>query len=128
MIGRKQQTALMQQALNADKSSFIAVTGRWRVGKTYLIAQVYANNFCLLVTGIQAAGKQAQINNFAQKIAAYASKQIVVPPANWQQILIELKNYLRTLSKKKAGYFFRRIALDKYHKIWVFTNDGSFME
>ncbi len=68
MIGRTEQIALMQETLTLNKSSFVAVTGRRRVGKTYLIDAVYSNNFCLRVTGIQGGDKQTQINNFIQNI------------------------------------------------------------
>ena len=63
MIGRVAQTKAMNDAMKAKKSSFIAVTGRRRVGKTYLIREVYEKNFCFSVTGIQHADLQIQINN-----------------------------------------------------------------
>jgi uncharacterized protein len=122
MVGRKQQIETMQETLRIKKSSFVAVTGRRRVGKTYLIEQVYATNLCLLVTGIQAADKQTQINNFTQKIAEYAGKQIVVPPKNWQQVFSELKNYLKTLPKNKKQVIF----LDELP--WISTNKSGFLQ
>jgi uncharacterized protein len=122
MVGRKEQIEAMQESLRIKKSSFVAVTGRRRVGKTYLIEQVYANNLCLLVTGIQGADKQTQINNFTQKIAEYANKQIVVAPTNWQQVFAELKSYLKTLPKNKKQVIF----LDELP--WMCTNKSGFLQ
>ncbi len=122
MTGRKQQTAIMQEALTAGVSSFIAVTGRRRVGKTYLIEQVYANNFCLLVTGIQTADKQSQINNFVEKIAVYSRKKNTTAPATWQQVFVELRKYLKTLPKNKKQVIF----LDELP--WISTNKSGFLQ
>lgn len=37
IIGRETETELLKQYINSSKSEFIAVFGRRRVGKTYLI-------------------------------------------------------------------------------------------
>lgn len=39
IIGRENETELLKQYINSSKSEFIAVFGRRRVGKTYLIDQ-----------------------------------------------------------------------------------------
>lgn len=64
MIGREEQTQLMVDALKAKHSSFIAITGRRRVGKTYIVREIYTKNMCFSVTGIQSANLQTQLNNF----------------------------------------------------------------
>ena len=122
MIGRTEQTALMQETLTIKKSSFIAVTGRRRVGKTYLIDAVYSDNFCLRVTGIQGGDKQIQINNFTQKIAEHSNKKINAEATNWQQVFVQLKNYLKLLSKKKKQIIF----LDELP--WMSTNKSGFLQ
>jgi uncharacterized protein len=55
MTGRVAQTKAMNDAVMAKKSSFIAVTGRRRIGKTYLIREVFEKKFCFSVKGIQHA-------------------------------------------------------------------------
>jgi uncharacterized protein len=37
MIGRKKEVERIQRLLHSDRSEFLAVTGRRRVGKTFLI-------------------------------------------------------------------------------------------
>ena len=63
MIGRDIQIEQLNEALVSPKSSFIAITGRRRVGKTFLIDEVYKKNICLRVTGIQGGDLKAQIVN-----------------------------------------------------------------
>ena len=122
MIGRSEQIALMQETLSIKKSSFVAVTGRRRVGKTYLIDDVYSNNFCLRITGIQGGDKQTQINNFTQKISEYSNKKIDTTATNWQQVFVQLKSYLKLLPKKKKQIIF----LDELP--WISTNKSGFLQ
>ena len=122
MIGRDEQAQLMNDALHKNKSSFLALTGRRRVGKTFLIDQVYANNFCLKVTGIQDATLQEQIINFTQKIQKHSKKRIAQPPQNWQQVFILLINYLETLPKNIKQVIF----LDELP--WICTHKSGFLK
>ncbi|MFA7615802.1 MAG: hypothetical protein WCY16_04390 [Weeksellaceae bacterium] len=82
MTARKEQENLMKDFLTRNKSTFLAVTGRRRVGKTYLIDEVFKKYFCLRITGIQNADLQTQINNFTQKTVEYSGLPIVTPPSN----------------------------------------------
>jgi hypothetical protein len=106
MVGRKEQTATMTGLLALDKSYFAAVTGRRRVGKTYLIDQVFKEHFCFRVTGIQDGDQHAQIVNFVQKIAEYSQIPIVTIPQNWQQVFLLFKKYLQGLPKRKKQVIF----------------------
>jgi uncharacterized protein len=122
MIGRAQQITVMTDALQMQCSSFMALTGRRRVGKTFLIEQVYANHFCLKVTGIQGAGTQEQINNFMQKLMEAAQLTLIGQPTNWQQVFILLKAYLSKLPKRKKQVIF----LDELP--WMSTNKSGFLQ
>lgn len=122
MAGRKTQEDLMNGFLTRKKSIFLAVTGRRRVGKTYIIDEVYREHFCLRITGIQDADMQTQINNFTQKIAEYSGLPIVTPPNNWQEVFTLLKAYLTTLSKNKKHVIF----IDELP--WIATRRSGFIQ
>jgi predicted AAA+ superfamily ATPase len=122
MIGREIQISQLNEALNLPKSSFIAVTGRRRVGKTYLIDSIYEKNICLSVTGIQGGDSKSQMNNFTQKISEYAGFPIINNLENWQAVFLLLKNYLKTLSPKKKQVIF----LDELP--WMNTNKSGFIQ
>ena len=47
----------------------VAVIGRRRVGKTYLIKSVYKKKIVFEVTGLQSASKKAQLENFVLQLA-----------------------------------------------------------
>ena len=44
LVGREKETQLLQKYLESDKSEFVAVYGRRRVGKTFFIRQVIGKN------------------------------------------------------------------------------------
>lgn len=64
MIGREQETKLLKEYLNSDRSEFIAVYGRRRVGKTFFIRQVVGDKACFALTGMENADMKDQLTNF----------------------------------------------------------------
>ena len=122
MIGRDIQIEQLNEALVSPKSSFIAITGRRRVGKTFLIDEVYKKNICLRVTGIQGGDLKAQIVNFIEKISEYSNKPIFTIPQNWQEIFSLFKTYLKTLSRNKKQVIF----LDELP--WMNTAKSGFIQ
>ncbi len=123
MIGRIQQTQLMQQALKLKKSSFIAITGRRRVGKTYLVREVYKENFCFTLTGIQNVSMNMQLVNFVQKLTEHnVNASNIEPIKNWQEAFLSLKTYLKTLPKTKKQVLF----IDELP--WIATPKSGFIQ
>ena len=52
LIGREKEKAALLDAYKSEESEFIAVYGRRRVGKTYLIRETFGYNFAFQHTGI----------------------------------------------------------------------------
>ena len=52
LIGRQREIRMLEQYMASDRAEFIAVYGRRRVGKTFLIRQHLSNQFSFDVTGI----------------------------------------------------------------------------
>ena len=59
IIGRKEEIALLEKYISSNHSEFIAIYGRRRVGKTFLIRQYFLNQFAFEMTGI-IEGKKAE--------------------------------------------------------------------
>ena len=60
VIGRKEERKLLMATLTTKKSEFVAVVGRRRVGKTYLIKQTFKEYMDFHLTGMQL---QIKLNN-----------------------------------------------------------------
>ena len=52
IVGRTQEIEELERLYNADNSEFVAVYGRRRVGKTYLIKEVFKDRFAFWHTGL----------------------------------------------------------------------------
>ena len=106
MVGRKKQIAVMTNLVIKQQSSFLIVTGRRRIGKTYLIDHVYQSLFCFKMTGIQNGDQKTQLINFYHQLASYAQYPISIPPSNWQEAFLQFKTYLQSLPKNKKHVIF----------------------
>ncbi len=122
MIVREGLIQRLKEHLKSKKSEFIAITGRRRVGKTYIIDTVYESHLCFRLTGIQNGTLNEQLVNFTQKLMLYRQSTLITTPKNWQEAFILLKNYLMTLSKKKKHVLF----IDELP--WVNTVKSSFLQ
>ena len=64
LIGRKKELKQLHGYLNSHKSEFVAVYGRRRVGKTFLIRKAYNNQFVFHLTGLANASRKHQLIEF----------------------------------------------------------------
>jgi uncharacterized protein len=71
IVGRKQEIALLRSLDELDRAAFVAVYGRRRVGKTFLIRAVYGGRFTFQVTGIANVNNDSQLTNFYAALVRY---------------------------------------------------------
>lgn len=64
LIGREKEQEILAKALHSDESEMVAVLGRRRVGKTWLIRSVYGEKIRFETTGVQNARLKEQLANF----------------------------------------------------------------
>jgi len=64
MIGRKTEVKRLRRAYEARESQFVAVYGRRRIGKTYLINEVFHNHYSFHAVGMERARKREQLESF----------------------------------------------------------------
>lgn len=60
----------------------VAIIGRRRVGKTFLIKTVYKDYIKFEVTGIQNAPLDGQLENFTYQLSEFAGKGAIINPLN----------------------------------------------
>lgn len=70
IIGRAREQELLSQFLKSNRSEFLALYGRRRIGKTYLVRNFFENTSCIFfhITGIQDGPLQDQIEQFIKQI------------------------------------------------------------
>lgn len=94
-IGRDKEQKLLQEYLNSSQSEFIAVYGRRRVGKTFLIQQVIGDDYAFYVAGMHKVTMRIQLDNFMASLRKKDSK--VRKVKTWLEAFMALENYLESL-------------------------------
>jgi uncharacterized protein len=104
IVGRKSQIGDLQAAMVSNRAEMVALIGRRRIGKTFLVKQVYENRINFELTGIQYANKKEQIQNFLMQVAKYCpNHEVQKKPDSWLEAFFLLANALenqKTLQKK----------------------------
>ena len=118
LIGREREIELLQEYLRTEKSEFIAVYGRRRVGKTYYIRQVLGSQACFSMTGMENADMGDQLLNF------YFSLRMVWPsathPKSWIEAFYQLQCYLESLPEGRKVVFIDELP-------WMDTTRSKFI-
>ena len=74
IIGRHSEKALLEKYYNSGKAEFIAMYGRRRIGKTFLIRQYFRNQFSFDMTGVLEGNKNEQMTAFHMALKTYGYK------------------------------------------------------
>lgn len=105
LIGRTAELGRLRKYLDSGKSEFVAVYGRRRVGKTFLIRNASEDSFAFFVTGVHEASKQEQLTNFAIALKEYSKSESLNVQKDWIMAFYELGKYLETLPEGRKIIF-----------------------
>ena len=83
--------------MNSAKPEFIAVYGRRRIGKTFLVRQFFNDTFDFYATGIYQIPKSEQLRNWQQQLLKYSGVKRK-RPQDWFDAFQQLEEYLETKS------------------------------
>lgn len=75
LVGRFEEKNQLLAALNSSQSEFVAVYGRRRVGKTFLIRETFDYHFTFQHTGLANANMQMQLKNFKASLQRAGMKR-----------------------------------------------------
>jgi hypothetical protein len=111
IIGRDEEKQILEDAFSSGDPEFIALFGRRRVGKTYLIRQTFfgrKNTIFFNVTGMKDGKTSQQIRNFVNQIGEcfYRDGVRLESPKNWFDALDLLAQEIKSSSSKKIVLFF----------------------
>ena len=122
ITGRRQEIALLKNAASLDRSVFVAVYGRRRVGKTYLIRNVYEDGFVFQLTGIANVGTAQQLVNFQSALVRYFPEmEDRAIPEDWFQAFRYLMQALESVAPEGK----KRVFIDELP--WLDTPGSMFI-
>ena len=119
MIGRQNEISILNKLLDSERSELLLVTGRRRVGKTYLIRENFKENICFEFIGTQYRDTENQLQKFALETENFfPEKSRNVFLKNWSIAFRHLSNCVENLkkSKKKKVIFFDEFPWIAQHK------------
>lgn len=121
IIARKKEIDQLETLYKSDKSEFVIVYGRRRIGKTFLISQLFEKRFTFQYTGSCQESQKTQLQRFASKIQYYSKS--VFPPSlsNWDDAF----NLLRALIESRPKKERKVIYFDEMP--WIDTPKSSFV-
>lgn len=123
IIGRIAEQSILSSALASDEAELIAVFGRRRVGKTYLIREYYNSQIVFDFSGVHNESLRKQLTNFSNTMAYTLKLPVRVEvPANWTDAFFQLRNFTEPLIAKKKGVIF----LDEFP--WLNSPRSGFLQ
>ncbi len=123
IIGRVEEQKILQLKKTSPKAELIAVLGRRRVGKTYLIRNYFAGDIVFELTGMHEATLKVQLQNFAIAMQKATKSPVqAAAPSNWLEAFTILDSYIDTLPVTPPAVIF----LDEFP--WLHTPKSNFLE
>ncbi len=122
LTGRSSEIKIMNEMLASTSSELLAIYGRRRVGKTFLIREVYKKHIVFELTGLYKGGMKDQLENFHAQLNLSSKKfENTKVPNNWLKAFQLLENYLNGLKGKKKKVVF----IDEFP--WIATARSKFL-
>lgn len=101
IVGRYKEKQDLYDILHSKKSEFVAVYGRRRVGKTFLIREYFLKETVFHLTGIANVNTEVQLGNFQNILVKYFPKiQIDNTMANW---FAAFQKLIKCIDKNKSN-------------------------
>jgi len=121
-IGREAEIRVLNDAIASPGAELVAVFGRRRVGKTFLIRHVYASQTVFEFSGVKGTSTARQLERFV--LAASKAFTLTAPPAqprSWLHAFSLLSDLLEKLPSKKK----RVVFLDEFP--WMDSPRSGFL-
>jgi len=122
IIGRIKEKEVLSNVLNSSRSELIAVYGRRRIGKTFLIREFYEKEMVFSITGFSEGNRAVQIKNFMTKLNEVTEEFKNDKPKDWIDCFVLLKKYIKRLRKKKSK---KVIFIDEFP--WIASKKSGFL-
>lgn len=105
IIGRKNEQDTLARIYESRQSEFVAICGRRRVGKTFLVREYFEQEMVFQASGLAGGNTQEQLKNFFYTLRRYDRKVSSVPH-DWLDAFEMLISYLDSLSQVERKVVF----------------------
>ena len=121
IVGRKKEIELLRGIVASEESEFVAIYGRRRVGKTFLIKQFFKEKFTFYFSGSENATMKTQLENFKNAFQRHFN-MLISTPDNWTTAFEMLRQQIERSRKKGRKVVF----IDEIP--WLATMGSNFIQ
>lgn len=93
--------------MESERSEFVVVYGRRRIGKTFLVRRFFKDNYAFSFVGKHEMRREQQLTEFAKELMCYSHSTFVPQLKNWTEAFDALQRLLETynIPGKKVVFF-----------------------
>lgn len=93
--------------MESERSEFVVVYGRRRIGKTFLVRRFFKDNYAFSFVGKHEMRREQQLAEFAKELMCYSHSTFVPQLKNWTEAFDALQRLLETygIPDKKVVFF-----------------------
>lgn len=99
IIGRKEQLTILDEAMASGRPEFIAIYGRRRIGKTFLVKQYFDDQFDFYITGAYNSTRKDMLTYFGMQLERHTGRRCKTPKT-WLEAFGMLRDYLSDRMKQ----------------------------
>jgi AAA+ ATPase superfamily predicted ATPase len=96
---------MLEEVYSSKKSEFVAVYGRRRVGKTYLVRETFSDKFTFEISGLANTSTKEQLLNFSFTLKQSIGEDLKTPK-NWLEAFSQLIDFIKKSKSKRKILFF----------------------
>ena len=108
ILGRRKEQDLLQACLESKRPEFLAVYGRRRTGKTYLVKEYFRNQFSFYATGVANVSTKEQLEVFGDTLKRFGCRE-KARPKNWIEAFSRMRDILESDNVKRDAYTGKRV-------------------
>ena len=105
IIGRQREKDLLDKIYRSGRSEFVAICGRRRVGKTFLVKEFFEGEFVFQTSGLANEGSRRQIKAFYEDLLEYGLPRQPKRPTDWLEVFALLRELVKQSDKERKVIF-----------------------
>ena len=105
LVGREREIEELNRCMASDRSEFVVIYGRRRVGKTFLIRNYFNDNYTFHYVGAHKMTQRQQLENFGKAIAQYGNMETAPTLNSWNEAFLALKKLLKQSKAERKVIF-----------------------
>lgn len=120
IIGREEEIEILKNKFASSKSEFVALYGRRRVGKTFLVRSIFDGKLTFRLTGMAQVNLQEQLTNFNDAMQEQYPNPDLKKAENWKEVFRQIGLIVEKSKQKRKVIFIDELPwLDTMHSSFI---------